>query len=88
MLDDIRTTLIKRAFLDIKYLTPDEVDALLEQHYGKDFRVQYGIETQEEADKRKARNMTPYLGKSQHQIEEERLKKARKAKKAKAEKKK
>ena len=42
-LDDIRTVLLKRAFLEPKYLTPDEIDALLEKHYGKTWKKVYGV---------------------------------------------
>ncbi len=42
-LDSIRTTLIKRAFLDVSYLSEEEIDALLEKHYGADWKEKYGV---------------------------------------------
>ena len=40
-LDAIRTTLIKRAHLDVSYLSEEEIDALLARQYGADWKEQY-----------------------------------------------
>lgn len=73
MLDTPRQILIKRAFIEQSGKTIEEVDALLAKQYGKSWKERYGVEEIKKADKVKA--ITPYTGKSQHEIEEERLKK-------------
>lgn len=73
MLDDIRTVLLKRAFIELKpmQLNPGIIDELLAEHYGQNWKKVYGTETQ-------AKKMTPYTGKSQQEINEEFEKKKKK----------
>jgi len=56
-LEDIRTTLIKRGFLDVSYLTPDEVDSLLERQYGANWKEIYRVEEPKGEEKIKIRSL-------------------------------
>jgi len=67
MLDDMRTVLVKRANLDISYLSLSEVDSLLEKYYGPEWKRIYGIE---EPEKPRA-PISAYTGKSILQMNEE-----------------
>ena len=44
-LDSVRTVLLKRAFIELKpeQFNPESIDLLLEEQYGKNWKVQYGI---------------------------------------------
>lgn len=55
MLDSIEVVLLKRADVspsDLFDLSSRQVDQLLERNYGKNWKVQYGLESQEESDRR------------------------------------
>jgi len=74
MLDDIRMVLVKRAFLDISYLTPDEIDGLLERQYGSDWKRIYGIDEPEKP----CSPISAYTGKSLAELNEEFFQKEKK----------